>query len=331
MSSQAQALVDDLRARREALITLSSTISPFPEFDRTLQALGGGENGGFSFTLDPKLAGEDMDPQMAFPDLDAEAQLPYRGGFMDAFPALRPSIPSSSSFMAPPGISYPHNPSRSIYDPLVTRPPTLERQVSANASYMGSFDPFGAKEEMSQRQYSPLEEDVSRKVSRFGFARGRQGSTSSPMPTPSPIANSDTASHTSYYNSPDMGSNGQQWQRRQQQEFSHNQTGSSMNSPIIQQGHAQAHSPYPQQTNSFQPFDSSVSEAQLRDLIQSSRDRANAPRVLPGRRLLFTCCLSLTTSLCHLAIRSTSAVEVCIAESSIQRSRHHVRENGCFS
>lgn len=257
----------------------STAASPFPDFDRTLQTLSGSDNGGFSFNLDPKLAGEDTDTPLAFPDLEAEAHVPFRGGFMDAFPAVRLSLPTSgSSFMSPPGLSYPHSMSHSIYDPLASRTSNTERQGSAGSPYVGSFNPFGAGEEIPQRQYSPLQDDTTRKVSRFDFARGRQGSTSSPMPTPSPgITGSDNASHTSYY--PDLTNNGQQWSlpRRQQQDY---QANSSMNSPVIQQ--AQAHQ-YHQQASNFQPFDSSVSEAQLRDLIQASRERANAPHV-PGRR-----------------------------------------------
>jgi CCR4-NOT transcription complex subunit 4 len=288
MSSQAQALVDDLRARREALIK-SSTISPFPDFDRTLQTL----SGGFSFNLDPKLVGGDVDSQMEFPDLDTEAAVPFTGGFMDAFPALRPSGPSSGSFTIPPGLSYPHNPSRSIFDPLATRVPPLERQTSVNSNYIGSFNPFDAKEETPQRQYSPLEDDMTRKVSRFGFARGRQDSASSPVPTPSSLTNnSENVSHASYYNSPDLATNvqsQQQWgfQRRQQPDFSHTQSVSLINSPVIPQAQSQGHSPYLHQSTSFQPFDSSVSEAQLRELIQSSHEHANSSRSFSGRRLLF--------------------------------------------
>jgi CCR4-NOT transcription complex subunit 4 len=290
MSSQAQALVDDMRARREALVS-SSTISPFPDFDRTLQTLSGGVEGGFSFNLDPKLAGDDVDSQMVFPDLEAEATLPFHGSFLDAFPALRPSAPLSGSFIAPPGVSYAHNPARSIYDPLATRSSPLDRQQPTSSSYVGSFNPFDTKE-LPPRQYSPLDDDPTRKMSRFGFARGRQGSASSPMPTPSPMTNSDNASHASYYESPDLTSIGQQqvqlgFQGRQSVDFSQTQSASSMSSPIVQRAQSQNQSPFLQQPTQFQPFDTGVSEAQLRELIHSSRGRADELRVFPGRRFLF--------------------------------------------
>ena len=64
--------------------------------------------------------------------LEAEARVPFAGSFMDAFPALKPH-PSPQLHQVP--TVYPHNPARSIYDPLAMR-----------ESYLGSFNPFGETE-----------------------------------------------------------------------------------------------------------------------------------------------------------------------------------------
>jgi CCR4-NOT transcription complex subunit 4 len=65
--------------------------------------------------------------------------------------------------------------------------------------------------------------------------------------------------------------------------------GSATSSPLVP--HAQAQPVYNQQQSRFQPFESGVSEAQLRDFIQSSRDRAGSATVAvstpAGMRLLF--------------------------------------------
>jgi CCR4-NOT transcription complex subunit 4 len=299
MSTAAQALLDDVKARREAPL-LSTYVSPFPDFDRTLQTLSGGDGGGFggfSFNLDPKLAGEDVDDSAAIPDFDAEANLPFHGTFTDAFPALRPAGQHgspSSPFVAPSGISYPHNYNRAIYDPLNAKP--IEKQSTGGSNYTGSFNPFAEANDDSangspsrKSQYSPLDED--RKVSRFGFARGRQGSTaaSSPLHVSSPLSN-NSDSHASFYNSNELSAPPQssQWptsNRQQQPDYGYSQPSSQLSSPLAQ--HAQA--AFSQQPSRFQPFDSGVSEAQLRELIQSSRERAGPTTndSHAGMRLLF--------------------------------------------
>jgi CCR4-NOT transcription complex subunit 4 len=138
-----------------------------------------------------------------------------------------------------------------------------------------------------------LDDDSSRKMSRFGFARGRQGSTattSSPLHVPSPLAASSSEGH-SFYNSsetvpsqpsappPPMAPWGSYYSLN----------GSATSSPLVP--HAQAQPVYNQQQSRFQPFESGVSEAQLRDFIQSSRDRAGSATVAvstpAGMRLLF--------------------------------------------
>ncbi|KAH7927074.1 hypothetical protein BV22DRAFT_306086 [Leucogyrophana mollusca] len=303
MSTAAQALLDDVKARRENVPTVTN-VSPFPDFDRTLHTLRGddGEFGGFSFNLDPKLAGDDASVDNSLPELEMEANMPFRGGFMDAFPALRSPAPPQQlqqgrAFMAPPGLSYPHNPSRSIYDPLSMRSTPVEKQSTGGSNYLGSFNPFAEAGDdgsshvnntstaSAARKASPFP-DEERKVSRFGFARGRQGSTaaSSPNHISSPLSASD--SHHSFFNSTtDLTTppNPTQWAMPTHPEYGYSQSSSPRAPP------AQPVQATPQQAGRFQPFDTSisVSEAQLRDLIQSSRDRANSMHNGPaGRRLL---------------------------------------------
>ncbi|KAL6307964.1 hypothetical protein BKA93DRAFT_726639 [Sparassis latifolia] len=281
MSTQAQALMEDIKARRELPVT-AVTQSPFPDFDRMLQTLSGadGEYGGFSFNLDPALAG-DVAQDVPLPDLEAESTIQFNGSFFDAFPALRQGGPSTSNpLMPPPGLTYPQLSHRSIYDPFAAaRAPALERQSSGSSGYTGSFNPFASEsnEEPPSRRFSPLDEE--RKVSRFGFARGRQGSTSSSLHAPSPLGNADNVSHSSFYNS-ELSSPASrappQWPfqaRHQAPEYTHPQSSSAMSSPLVQ--HAQAQSTFAQQQSRFPPYDNGVSEAQLRDLITSSANMRN--------------------------------------------------------
>ncbi|OCH89107.1 hypothetical protein OBBRIDRAFT_41131 [Obba rivulosa] len=291
MSIQAQALMEDLKARRE-MPAPAIVQSPFPDFDRMLQTLssGDGDFGGFSFNLDPKLAGEEQDTMLTLPELDVDPNIPFTGTFLDAFPGLRQAGPSSGSLMPPPGLSYPHHSPRPAYDPLSMRQQALERQ-STGSSYTGSFNPFAAEttEEAPARRYSPLL-DEERKVSRFGFARGRQGSTSSPHHLASPLSNAESVSHFSFYNASEHASPANhtpsQWPLHARHEFAHHQTISNGSSPLVQ--HAQAQALYGQQQPSrFQPFDNGVSEAQLRELITSSRERANTSRNGPPEQAPF--------------------------------------------
>lgn len=285
MSNAARALLDDVKARREVDLPAAG-LSPFPDFDRTLLTLAGGKDGefgGFSFNLDPKLAGEEnLEP---LPEFQAEFNIPYAGSYMDAFTG--PKSSTSHTFMAPPGLPYPHNHNRSLYDPLAVRIPPiipLEKQSAGSPAYTGSFNPFAdsADEPSSssptrRSQYSPSLDDE-RKVSRFGFARGRQGSiaTPSPLHASTPLSNSDGQS---FYNSSDLPPQTPplaQWTSAARQEYVY--PASAMASPLVRhaQAQAQAQTSYtPQHNTRFQPFDTGVSEAQLRDLIQSSRDRTN--------------------------------------------------------
>lgn len=269
MSTAARALIDDVKARREAVLS-STQVSIFPDFDRTLRMLSGSE-GGFSFNLDPKLADVDVnaDGEAVLSALEAEAHVPFAGGFMDAFPALKPQA-HPQTHQVP--TMYPHNPARSIYDPLVMR-----------EGYLGSFNPFGEAEGPSTgngARSSPSYPDEERKVSRFGFARGRQGSTaaSSPVHVSSPLSASE--SHHSFFTAsetPAMSSS--HWNLGGHGEYA----GYVTSSPLVPQAQTvqsppQQHVQPQTQPIRFQPFDTSVSvsEAQLRELIQSSRERASS-------------------------------------------------------
>lgn len=285
MSTQAQALMEDLKARRE-MPQQSFERSPFPDFDRMLQTLSGNDGGfgGFSFNMDPALAGEETDASLVLPELDMNSNAPFNGTFLDAFPSLRHN-PVASPLMMPPGLSYSPRP---LFDPLNTRQPNIERQSTANSGYTGSFNPFAAEanDESQPRHFSPLDEE--RQVSRFGFARGRHGSTSSSLHAASPLSNADHVPPMPFYSSSELASPASrppsQWSmhnRQQTHEFALMQNSSAMNSPLAP--HAQAQPAYAQQlqqpqSSRFQPFESGVSEAQLRDLISSSRERSNYMR-----------------------------------------------------
>ncbi|KAI0047020.1 hypothetical protein FA95DRAFT_1493130 [Auriscalpium vulgare] len=288
MSSQVQALLDDVKARRESSLPATG-VSPFPDFDRTLQTLSetDGKYGGFSFNLDPKLAeAEDLNsPDLGVPD----ALTPFHGSFVDAFPGLRsPALSSPNPALGPPGLAYPHNPARSIYDPLAIR---NSPAPSPSLSYTGSFNPFGESgdsESATTGRRTGLDDDPSRRMSRFGFARGgRQGgpgnlsSTSSPLIASSPLSPSDSAGQTAMFGN-ELASPSSQWSSYPHPSF-HNTSATS--SPLVPHAQAQVQSySHLAPPGRFQPFEQSsvVSEAALRDFIQSSRDqRQNVSRVNP--------------------------------------------------
>ena len=291
MSTAARALLDDVKARRETALVALNSVSPFPDFDRTLQTLSGGGDGGFgdfSFNLDPKLAGDDTvaAADVPVPDFEPEAHVPFSGSFTDAFPSLR--APGSATFMGPHGL-YPHQPR-----PLMIHP--VENNSTGGSNYTGSFNPFSEVPEESplrKSQYSPLDED--RKVSRFGFARGRRGSTaaSSPLHVSSPISGTDSHPQP-FYNSNGIQHPAQSslpWPGSRQSDYGCSLPNSQLNSPLQQHVQAQPLQ-QPSQQRRFQPFDSpfesGISEAQLREFIQSSRERASGQTTNnpAGRRLL---------------------------------------------
>jgi CCR4-NOT transcription complex subunit 4 len=274
MSTAAKALLDDVKARWETTLT-STAASPFPDLDRTLETLSARDSG-FSFNLDPKLAGDDVDNATTFLDFEVEASTPFHGSYLDAFPGLKSSSLPSTSFMAPPGLSYSHGPNRAIYDPSNARSLSiapLEKQSTERSPYTGSFNPFAdhaddTNSTLRKPQLSPLDDDCDRKVSRFGFAQGRKGSTvaSSPHHAPSPLSNSD--SHTSFHTSGEFPPTPAQAQwtpaRQQHAEYGY----PPPLSPLVHSVPAQT---YSQQHSRFQPFESGVSDDQLRDLISSNR------------------------------------------------------------
>jgi CCR4-NOT transcription complex subunit 4 len=269
MSTAARALVEDVKARRGSSIPLSSS-SPFPDFDRTLQTLSG-DDGGFSFNLDPKLA-DQINNAEELPEFDLSSSIPFRGSYMDAFPALR--VVSSQG----PSLSQDLGPNHPIYDPSTPRRPGghyLEKSTSRGSSYVGSFNPFSDSmlESMLSlprlSQYSPVDEE--RKVSRFGFARGRRTSTaaSSPLQSVSPLT-SIVDHHPFHHNTDDIPAHIiQSWQRGHDVSLSLSHGPSPMNQtthvpPILMQASSQ-----------FPSIDSELSEAQLRNFILSSQERAN--------------------------------------------------------
>ena len=268
MSTAAQALLDDVKARWKTNSTAMNA-SPFPDLDRTLQTLsaGDGQYSGFSFNLDPKLAG-DKDVE-DLPDFEAGADIPFQGTYLDAFPGLKGP---STSFMAPPGSPYPHSPIRSIHDHTALRPLSATAVDKPDGSaYKGSFNPFADNQDSvtsSQASQPSLDDNGERKMSRFGFAQGRKGSTtaSSPMNVPSPLGNSD--GQTPFYTTPEPISAQSQWlestSRPRFSEFVY----SPRTAPLAHT--IQTPSTYPPSQSRFQPFESSVSEPQLRDLIQTN-------------------------------------------------------------
>ncbi|KAG6903177.1 hypothetical protein C0995_002720 [Termitomyces sp. Mi166 len=283
MSTAARALLDDVKARRQSALPTMTGVSPFPDFDRTLQTLSGGDGAGFSFNLDPKLAGSDLDNPPSLPDFEIEANVPFNGSYIDAFPALRSPTAQPTSFVAPPGLPYPHS-TRAVYDPNPSRSSSTVDSQSSGLGYMGSFNPFADTSEetsgtsvssIGQSQYSLLDDDSSRKMSRFGFARGKQGSTaSSPLHVASPLSND----HQPFYSPVDglAPNHGRAQWFVNGRDSGFVQTTSNVNSPLVQPvlDHNYLHS---QSRSQPQPLEAGgVSEAQLRDFIQSSRNRAQS-------------------------------------------------------
>ena len=178
LSTQAQALLDDVRARREQ-VTQPHVSSPFPEFDRTLDSLGGGDFS-FKWTMDPKVAPSD-------PSTGTQE---YYGSF-DPFATSTLSSTSQqrsqrqfSQLSGPPGLPPPST---------STALPTQQA-----SGYRGSFNPFADMEEESGSASVAENGDGSRQESRFGFARKKTspsvgnspslaGFTSSPLSSGSPV------------------------------------------------------------------------------------------------------------------------------------------------
>ncbi|KAJ4488561.1 hypothetical protein J3R30DRAFT_3696445 [Lentinula aciculospora] len=297
MSTAARALLDDVTSRRESLLPTVIAHSPFPDFDRTLENLSQVDGGlsGFSFNLDLNLAGDDSVHDEPLTDLEPESQTPFLGSFLDAFPSLRSSSSTPSSpYMSPPGIPYPHNPAHAIYDPRVGQRTTtpIETQNSSQPNYMGSFNPFAdsaddsatAAPPIKSNPSNPIDDDSAPKVSRFGFARhGPRTATAASLPLQISSATSTSSIHET--NRSTFGQNEHphspavsQWSLHSRQEFGYSAPNSAVPSPMMP--HVQPQPMYAPSQSRFHPFDSSggVSEAQLRDFIQSSQDRPNMLR-----------------------------------------------------
>jgi CCR4-NOT transcription complex subunit 4 len=224
------------------------------------------------FNLDPKLADE-VENTDILPELEMDAHTPFHGSYVDAFPALR----SGSHLAAPPGLGYPRSSSRPIFDPVPNRLGVSSVTPDKLSNYMGSFNPFSDAPESSASSSPSLPSpslpfDEERKVSRFGFARGRQSSSlaSSPLNGPShvPLGEMNGLHGSGDDHSPPgppPGLSQLRWES-QSHEYGNSQPPSIVNSPHIPSQMAYA----PQ--SRFQPFDS-VSEAQLREFIQASQER----------------------------------------------------------
>ena len=263
MSMAARALLDDVKARRESILPASSGFSPFPDFDRTLQTLTDEGSGGFSFNLDPKLADE-AEVSEPLPDFDLVSTVPFHGSYIEAFPALR----SGFGFIQPSS-GYVQNANLPIYDPATVRTGSghsFEEQSARGTGYTGLFNPFsepGAESvSTSSSSYPPADEE--RKVSRFGFAQGRKALTVASHP---PLSN-PSSQHQSFYHPTDVQHDaGYQWSTDY-----HEHHVSNAHATSAQVRHAQTMFPHAQNRL---PSGRELSEAQLRNFIQSSQARLN--------------------------------------------------------
>ena len=285
MSTAAQALLDDVKARRESTLPASSGFSPFPDFDRTLQTLTDEGGGGFSFNLDPKLADETKFAE-PLPDFDLASSVPFHGSYIEAFPALR----SGFSFIQPTP-SYPPNINLPIYNPATPRTGSghsFEKQSARGTGYMGLFDPFSESGGESVSMSSSCPPDEERKVSRFGFAQGRKAST---MASHSLLSNplNHASEHQSFYHPTEDVHHvaGYQWPMDYHE---HHVSNSHVTSAQVQ--HAQAQTVFTHTQNRL-PSSGELSEAQLRSFIQSSQARLNVPENLGDINGIFPSNLSV--------------------------------------
>ncbi|KAF8889769.1 hypothetical protein CPB84DRAFT_1826528 [Gymnopilus junonius] len=266
MSNAARALLDDVKARRESAMQTVSAFSPFPDFDRTLQTLSEEGGGGFSFNLDPKLADE-ADSTGQLPDFDVASTIPFHGSYIDAFPALRsgsPYLPSSS-------LAYSQATNHAIYDPSAVRAASVsvpERQTIRGAGYLGPFDPFSEPpvetsfSPSMKPQHSPVDEE--RKVSRFGFARGRQNSTTTSSPHSPMNYGKDLQP---FYQLSDEANSMQSWPSALHDVSSANALQHPSHQPTLMLQN--------QNQSSLPSVNGALSEAQLRSFIQSSQEKEN--------------------------------------------------------
>ena len=284
MSTAARALLDDVKARRESTLPASSGISPFPDFDRTLQTLTDEGGGGFSFNLDPKLADE-AEFAEPLPDFDLASSVPFYGSYIEAFPALR----SGSGFIQPT-YGYPHNINLPIYDPSTLRTSSghsSEKRSARGSGYMGLFNPFsepGVESVSASSSLSrlPCPPDEERKVSRFGFAQGRKASTVASHPLLTNILG-HTSEHQSFYHSMEDVHHGAGYQWPVDY-HDHHVSNSHVTSAQVQ--HPQVQAMFTHSQNRL-PLGGELSEAQLRSFIQSSQARLNDSENLNGINGIF--------------------------------------------
>ncbi len=273
MSTAALALLEDVKARRRSSIPISS-ISPFPDFDRTLQTLSGEDGGGFSFNLDLKLA-EQVDTTDELPELNLSSSIPFHGSYMDAFPALR----TGSTYSQLPSSNHAHGSNNPIYDPSTSCRGSghqVEKSSSRGPSYVGSFNPFSdpsietigssSSDPSQQLHHSPVDEE--RKMSRFGFARGRQTSTAASSPLPPVFPLSYPGDQHLFYQTIDSQTNpAHSWQQS-------SETGLFMSQHIHQATQGQS-TTFLQTSNQLFSLNGGLSESQLRNFILSSHEQAN--------------------------------------------------------
>ncbi|CCO27753.1 CCR4-NOT transcription complex subunit 4 [Rhizoctonia solani AG-1 IB] len=176
MSGAAKALLDDVRARREAAPPASTQQSPFPDFDRTLSNLTGG---GFSFSFNMGSS--------AYSRSDV-ASGPYASTAQD-------DVPGPLAGHAIPGFFDPFR--KNDANPSLPPPPGLSTSrpgAGYEQAYTGAFNPFADGPGSSNRtsSYDSERDAAERTSSRFGFARRQDSSgqasvgygtaiTSSPM------------------------------------------------------------------------------------------------------------------------------------------------------
>ena len=176
LSNQARALMDDVLNRRSSSTAATVTVSPFPDFDKTLANLG---DGSFTFNLtsDPKVARSLQDE--GIPILPSS---PTTGSFFDPFSAGGGGHPpsnqqfgvSASSGFAPrrppSSTGYANSPLSSVAE-LDSR---MSRTSGSSTSYAGSFNPFsdGDRTDSPAPSSAPaVDDDPLRRGSKFGFAR----------------------------------------------------------------------------------------------------------------------------------------------------------------
>lgn len=171
ISTQAQALLDDVRTRRDNIVQVPVG-SPFPEFDRTLDNLGADD---FQWSLDPKFATSSP----------GSSNQMYKGPF-DPFSA------SDSATKTIPE----QQPQQ------LSRPPGLLNHISSmkTPGYQGPFNPFADSEDQITPQATVDQEDTIRQESRFGFARRRASpSVGLNSPSLSSVVSSPVSVHPVQY------------------------------------------------------------------------------------------------------------------------------------